>query len=98
MTRSRAIILGIIGVIFFLWLSVGFWANIYVEALWFDQLNYGDVFWTTFGARFFIGFIFGLVAVVIVGLNLFLARHYSSRLTELHLFNEEANELEKLFS
>lgn len=98
MTRSRAIIFGIIGVVFFLWLSVGFWANIYVEALWFDQLSYGDVFWTTFGARFAIGFIFGLVAVVIVGLNLFLARHYSSRLTELHLFNEEVNELEKLFS
>jgi len=96
--RRRAIIFGIISGGFFLWLVIGFWANIYVEALWFDQLNFGDVFWTTISARFTIGLLFGIVAAIVVGLNMYLARHYASRLTELHLFGEELSELDRLFS
>ena len=78
MGRRRAIIFGIISGGFFLWLVIGFWANIYVEALWFDQLNFGDVFWTTISARFTIGLLFGIVAAIVVGLNMYLARHWPS--------------------
>ena len=80
------------------WILSGFWATIFVEALWFDQLGFNDVFWTTIWAKFATGLVFGLMALVGLGLNVYLARFYSTRLTELHLFNEEMSELEQLFS
>ncbi len=81
-----------------LWILSGFGATIYVEALWFDQLGFDEVFWTTIGAKFAAGLVFGLVALVGLGLNIYLARHFSTRLTEVHLFNDEMSELEQIFS
>lgn len=98
MGKGRTILFVVIAVGFLFWLLIGFWSNIYVEALWFGQLNFSSVFWTTISAKFFIGLIFGATALIIIGINMYLSRHYSSRLTELHLFNEELSELERLFS
>lgn len=98
MGRGRSILFGLaIGAVI-LWALIGFWANLFVEALWFDQLNFSEVFWTTISAKFTIGLVFGLTALVIIGVNVYLARYFASRLTELHLFNEELSELEQLFS
>jgi uncharacterized membrane protein (UPF0182 family) len=77
---------------------MGFWANLFVEALWFDQLGYSEVFWITIWAKVTIGLVFGAAAFIVIGLNVYLARYFASRLTELHLFNEELSELEQLFS
>lgn len=98
MGRGRSIFFIIIGIAFLVWMLSGFWANIYVEMLWFEQLNFSGVFWTIIGAKFAIGLTFTLLAFVIIGVNMYLARHYASRLTELHLFNEELSELEPLFT
>jgi len=96
--RGRNILFGFVIAAVILWASIGFWANLFVEALWFDQLHFSDVFWTTITAKFTIGLVFGFTALVILGLNVYLARYFASRLTELHLFNEELSELEQLFS
>lgn len=98
MGRFRSLLFIAAAVVIGLWILSGFWANIFVEALWFGQLGFDDVFWTTIGAKFFTGLVFGLVAVVGLGANVYLARYFSTRLTELHLFNEEMSELEQLFS
>lgn len=98
MSRSRALLLALVGGGFLLWMVIGFWSNVFVELLWFEQLGLGDIFWTTIKAKVGIGLLFGAVAFVVIGINMYVAQYYASRLTELHLFNEELSELEQLFS
>jgi len=98
MSRSRGLVFALVGGGFLIWTAMGFWANVFVELLWFDQLGYAEVFWTTIKAKIGIGLVFGAMAFLLIGLNLYLARYYASRLTELHLFNEEMSEFEQLFS
>ena len=67
MGRFRSLLFIAAAVVIGLWILSGFWANIFVEALWFGQLGFDDVFWTTIGAKFFTGLVFGLVALVGLG-------------------------------
>ena len=98
MSKARSLLFIVFIVSLVLWILSGFWATIFVESLWFDQLGFNDVFWTTIGAKFFTGLTFGIVALIGLGVNVYLARYFSSRLTEVHLVNEEMSELEQLFS
>ena len=98
MSKARSLLFIVFIVRLVLWILRGFWATIFVESLWFDQLGFNDVFWTTIGAKFFTGLTFGIVALIGLGVNVYLARYFSSRLTEVHLVNEEMSELEQLFS
>ncbi|MBI4553882.1 MAG: UPF0182 family protein [Candidatus Latescibacteria bacterium] len=98
MGGGRPTLLIIIGGVVLLYIGLGFWANVYVEALWFGQLGFRAVFLTTILAKLGVGAAFGVTALIIVGSNLALARHFSSQLTELHLFDEGLTELERLLS
>ena len=98
MGKGRSILFGLVIAIVGVWALIGFWANLFVEALWFDQLSFSDVFWTILSAKFTIALVFGFTALAILGVNVYMARYLASRLTELHLFNEELSELEQLFS
>lgn len=98
MSKARSLLFIVFIVSLVLWILSGFWATIFVESLWFDQLGFNDVFWTTISAKFFTGLTFGIVALIGLGVNVYLARYFSSRLTEVHLVNEEMSELEQLFS
>ncbi len=98
MGRFRSLLFIVAIAVLAAWILSGFGATIFVEALWFDQLGFNDVFWTTIWAKFATGLVFGLMALVGLGVNVYLARYFSTRLTELHLFNEEMSELEQLFS
>jgi len=98
LSKARSLLFIVFIVSLVLWILSGFWATIFVESLWFDQLGFNDVFWTTIGAKFFTGLTFGIVALIGLGVNVYLARYFSSRLTEVHLVNEEMSELEQLFS
>jgi len=98
LSNLRSLLFLVFFVALAMWIASGFWANIFVEALWFDQLGFNDVFWTTISAKFFTGLVFGLTAMIGLGVNVYLARYFASRLTEVHLANEEMSELEQLFS
>ena len=98
MGKGRSILFGLVIAIVGVWALIGFWANLFVEALWFDQLSFSDVFWTILSAKFTIALVFGFTALAILGVNVYMARYLASRLTDQHLFNEELSELEQLFS
>ncbi len=59
-------------VIGFAWLS-----SYYTDWLWFSSLDFQAVFWTTLKARFLSGIFYGLIAAVVIGINL----HYVGRFT-----------------
>lgn len=60
-------------------------ASFYGELLWFRTLNYAQVFWTIWLARILLGLFFGLVFIMVAGLNVYLARIAQSPKTEWEL-------------
>ena len=88
MGKGRSILFGLVIAIVGVWALIGFWANLFVEALWFDQLSFSDVFWTILSAKVTIALVFGFTALAILGVNVYMARYLASRLTELHLFTK----------
>ncbi|MGA1863870.1 MAG: UPF0182 family protein [bacterium] len=60
--------------IFLLVITIIALADLYGELLWFRNLNYAPVFWTIWLAKGLLGMFFGLVFILIAGLNVYLAR------------------------
>ncbi len=49
-------------------------SSFYGELLWYRALNYTQVFWTVWSAKALLAIFFGLVFILIAGLNIYLAR------------------------
>ena len=64
-----------IGILFILiiWLSV----SVYPNWLWFENLSYSSVFWTVLISKVAFGFVVWLFLILIISLNLFLAKRFN---------------------
>lgn len=68
-----------LGVVFFAVTASGMLASFYTNWLWFQSIELQSVFWRTLQARFTTGFSFGILAALLIGLNLWLARRFALR-------------------
>ena len=71
----------LIPTIFVIVIGFGWLSSYYTDWLWFSSLNFQDVFWTTLKARFLSGAFYGLIAAVVIGINLY----YVGRFTRFAL-------------
>ena len=74
---NKKLIIGFFGlfVIILIWSAV----SLYPEWLWFENLEFSSVFWTMLLSKFGIGLVVWLVFMLIVFINLYLARRMSPR-------------------
>ena len=54
--------------------------SIYPTILWFDNLGFTSVFWTNLWAKIWTGVGFGLLFLIITGINLFIAKRLTKDL------------------
>ena len=67
----KKVLIGVgIVVILFLWAGI----SIYPDWLWFENLNFSPVFWTMLLSKFGFGFVVWLPLMVIVAINIYVAR------------------------
>ncbi|MFH1542410.1 MAG: UPF0182 family protein, partial [bacterium] len=64
----------IFALVFFGWMLLSSLISIYPNFLWFAQLGFASVFWTNLWAKTLTGLGFGLLFLVIAGLNIFVAK------------------------
>ena len=58
---------------------VSFMSVFYVDLLWFREVNFSGVFWTTFSAKVLLGAIFGLIFFVLLYINLLIVQRVAPR-------------------
>ncbi|MCZ6635027.1 MAG: UPF0182 family protein [bacterium] len=63
--------------VFVVVVGIGWSMSYYTDWLWFVSMDYQSVFWRTLKARFMTGVIFGLLAAVVVGVNLWVAGKFT---------------------
>ncbi|MFT5089844.1 MAG: uncharacterized membrane protein (UPF0182 family) [Candidatus Latescibacterota bacterium] len=63
-----------LGVVFFAIMGSSMLASFYTNWLWFQSIEFQSVFWRMLRARFTTGISFGVLAVLLIGTNLWLAR------------------------
>ena len=61
----------------------------YTDWLWFQSLDYQDVFWRMIRARFGSGFLFGMLAALFVGTNLWIAGRFTRHALRVGGIREE---------
>ncbi|MDP6040315.1 MAG: UPF0182 family protein, partial [Candidatus Latescibacteria bacterium] len=71
----------LIPTIFAIVVGFGWLSSYYTDWLWFLSLDYQDVFWRTLRARFLSAVVYGLIAAVVIGINLY----YVGRFTRFAL-------------
>ena len=76
MTRRQRFILYAI-IIFIALAGIGSLASFYTDWLWFHSLQFQSVFWRLVRARFAAGFFFGVLALLMVGVNLWIAGRFT---------------------
>ena len=59
--------------------GISFLVSYYTDWLWFRSLEYDSVFWRIIRARFGSGMIFGAIAAIVVGVNLWIAGRVTQR-------------------
>lgn len=59
-------------------------ASIYTNWLWFSGLEYQSVFWRVIRARVVSGVLFGALAALVLGVNLVVARRFTSQALRVH--------------
>jgi uncharacterized membrane protein (UPF0182 family) len=64
-------------------MGLGWASSYYTDWLWFHSLDYQDVFWRTLKARFLSGVFYGLIAAVIVGVNLWFVSKFTRHALEV---------------
>lgn len=68
-------------------------ATFWTDWLWFEEIQYSQVFWGIIRARIEIGVIAGLIALVVVAVNMVLAKRLSPSLAELPIQSFELSRL-----
>lgn len=66
-----AVFVGVVG--------AGILASYYTDWLWFRSLDFQSVFWRMIRARFTAGILFGILAALLVGINLWVAGRFTRR-------------------
>ena len=59
--------------------GISFLVSYYTDWLWFRSLEYDSVFWRIIRARFGSGMVFGAIAAIVVGVNLWIAGRMTQR-------------------
>jgi len=72
LNRRRGLVF-VAGAVLLALIALGYAVETTVDALWFDALGYGDVFWTGFWARIVVRLVAGLVILTFFFVNLRLA-------------------------
>ena len=67
----------LIPTVFAIVVGFGWLSSYYTDWLWFDNLDYQGVFWRTLRARFIAGLFYGLIAAVVIGINLYFAGRFT---------------------
>jgi uncharacterized membrane protein (UPF0182 family) len=75
--QRRWIIIG--GIVLVLFISISSLVRFYTDLLWFGELNFTSVFWRIFWARAGFGIVGGLLAGILVYVNLEVARRAAPR-------------------
>ncbi|MBE9534996.1 MAG: UPF0182 family protein, partial [Proteobacteria bacterium] len=71
MSMKRKLIIGLfVLVVFLVWAAV----SIYPDWLWFLNLNFSSVFWTILLTKFGIGLVVWVLLILIISLNLYVAK------------------------
>ncbi|MBU1026886.1 MAG: UPF0182 family protein [Candidatus Margulisbacteria bacterium] len=68
----------IIIALFIFWFLLQALVSIYPTILWFDNLGFASVFWTNLWARVLTGLAFGLVFLIIAGVNILVALRFAA--------------------
>ena len=68
-------------------------SSLYTNWLWFRSLAFQDVFWRMIRAEITAGILFGLLAALLVGVNLWVARRFTRQTLRLRLPPQEGQEL-----
>ncbi len=79
-------------VLFLVWSVV----SIYPEWLWFTNLDFSPVFWTMLAAKFGFGFLIWFLLILIITINLVLARRLSPGPRPVMLFRDERGEASQM--
>jgi len=74
LSRQRRWPVIVIGVIVLLAILFTFMSTFYVDLLWFREVNYSSVFWTTLRTKAVLGLVFGLVFFALLYANLLIVR------------------------
>ena len=70
-------------------LGAGTLASLYTDWLWFRNLAFQAVFWRMIRAELTAGILFGLLAALLVGINLWVARRFTPQTLRLGLPAQE---------
>jgi len=87
--RRRSKILLILAVVIGAVLGAGTLASLYTDWLWFRNLAFQAVFWRMIRAELAAGILFGLLAALLVGINLWVARRFTPHTLRLSLPPQE---------
>ncbi len=63
--------------IFAVVVGLGWLSSYYTDWLWFESLNYQSVFWRTLQARFAAAAVFGVMAAIVIGVNLWFTAKFT---------------------
>ena len=74
LSRQRRWPVIVIGALVLLALLFTFMSQFYVDLLWFREVDYSSVFWTTLRTKFLLGLVFGLIFFVLLYVNLLIVR------------------------
>ena len=75
--RQRRWPIIVIGVVVLLILLFTFMSQFYVDLLWFREVHYSQVFWTTLRTKALLGFVFGLIFFALLYANLLIVKRLS---------------------
>ena len=77
LSRQRRWPLVVIGVLVLLLILFTFMSQFYVDLLWFREVRYSSVFWTTIRTKFLLGLVFGLIFFALLYANLLIVKRLS---------------------
>jgi uncharacterized protein len=77
--RGRRLLIGVVLVLFVLFVSARGIARFATDVLWFESLGYGKVFGTILFSRIFLGVVFGVIGALAVVVNLIAADRLAPR-------------------
>ncbi len=95
MGRRQKLVL-ILSIAFVAFIVIGKLVSFYTNWLWFQSLEFQPVFWHTLQARFTSGILFGVLAALIIGINLWVAGRFAQRTLRLGPVWEGGEALEAL--
>ncbi|MDH5290283.1 MAG: UPF0182 family protein, partial [Acidimicrobiia bacterium] len=95
-TGSRRWILAAGGVVVALIVAFTVASSFYIDLLWFRELQFTSVFWTTLRTKILLGLVFGLLFFALLYANLLIVRRSSPSGPPLRIVSPEQEALDRL--